>query len=207
MELFPADLRCNLATWAVPLECYPAVGNWMDDLLPSEPYDPHFRGQRLETVYFDTADFALRKARRGKQRYLTLRVRCYASESGDAYALSAKTESEKWRREITSGLAHRLLDETATIAEQLPAHLAARLAELAGGGVCVPVVTVCCRRYAVEDDSDRFTFDVDVHTERGKRLPYGVLEYKSFAAVERVVNLPPGLRPLKISKFLWSTKP
>ena len=60
MPPLPAtDLRSNLATWAVPVQLLPAVGNWMHDVLPNESYDPHFRGQKLETTYFDTQAFAL----------------------------------------------------------------------------------------------------------------------------------------------------
>jgi hypothetical protein len=118
-----------------------------------------------------------------------------------------------------------LLAGTAAIAADLPPHLRARLTELgvntpvkpqgessspgdnAGDDALVPVVTVFCRRYAVEDDQDRLTLDVCVHTDRHKHLTYGVLEYKSTnrkaAAPGRLTRL--GLRPLKLSKFLWST--
>ena len=176
--------------------------------MPNEPFDPSFRGQALETTYFDTAAYALRKARLSKSRYLTLRIRCYKSPDGDySYALSAKTESEKWRTELTSGRAELLLSGSATPAADLPAHLQARLTEL-GADELVPVVTVCCHRYAVEDDQDRLTLDCCVHTDRGKQLGYGVLEYKSTdpdaTPPGRVTRL--GLRPLKLSKFLWATE-
>src|SRR5260370_40461097 len=98
-------LRTNLGTWAVPTSRLPSVAGVLLDALPAEAYDPAFQGQALETTYFDTTDFDLRKARRGKDRYLTLRVRCYGDAS---YALSAKTESEKWRAEIQSGPARLL---------------------------------------------------------------------------------------------------
>jgi hypothetical protein len=72
----------------------------------------------------------------------------------------------------------------------------------------LPVVTVYCRRYAVEDDQDRLTLDCCVHTDRGKELGYGVLEFKSTQPDEsppgRLVR--PALRPLKLSKFLWATE-
>jgi hypothetical protein len=72
----------------------------------------------------------------------------------------------------------------------------------------VPVVTVFCRRYAVEDDQDRLTLDCCVYTDRHKHLTYGVLEYKSTnrkaAPPGRLTRL--GLRPLKLSKFLWATE-
>ena len=57
-------------------------------------------------------------------------------------------------------------------------HLRARLTEL-GGNTLMPVVTVFCRRYAVEDDQDRLRLDCCVTTDRHKHLGYGVLEYKS----------------------------
>ena len=71
----------------------------------------------------------------------------------------------------------------------------------------MPVVAIHARRYAVEDDIDRFTLDVDVVTDTGKYLPVGVLEFKSQLAGAQP---PPGLttlnlRPIKLSKFLWST--
>ena len=90
----------------------------------------------------------------------------------------------------------------------LPVDLQARLLQLAGEQPLVPVVCVSCRRYAVEDEQDRYTLDVDVTTDLGKRLSYGVLEFKSVAP-----KAPPGrfhglgLRPIKLSKFLWATKP
>lgn len=206
------DLRSNLATWAVPVAQLAAIGNWMHDALPNEAYDPHFRGQHLETTYFDTADFALRRARLAKSRYLTLRIRCYDNGQTETYALSAKTESEKWRMEIAPSVAHGLLDGTAEIHESLPPHLAARLSELSDGNRLGPVVLVSCRRYAVENEADRFTLDAAVHTNLGKRLPFGVLEFKSSepgADETRVEQFPalPRLYPLKLSKFLWATKP
>ena len=73
-------MRTNLGTWAVPTDRLPCVAGVLLDVLPAEMYDPSFRGQALETTYFDTADFDLRKARVGKDRYLTLRVRCYRGE-------------------------------------------------------------------------------------------------------------------------------
>jgi hypothetical protein len=211
MPLPAEDLRTNRGTWAVPVELGPAVGNLMHDLLPNEPYDPHFQGQRLATTYLDTPDFALRKARRTRSRYLTLRVRCYRPRLGydESYALSAKTESEKFRKGISEGAAEAILygpDPGKVLAQHLPPHLLARLSELAGADA-VPVVTVSCLRYAVEDDRDRFTLDCGTETDAGKCLPFGVLEYKSPRAEpppERLAAL--GLRPIKLSKFLWATE-
>jgi hypothetical protein len=206
MQLPAADLRANLGTWAVPLQLLPAVGNWMHDLLPNEAYDPHFRGQKLETTYFDTQAFALRKARMAGERYLTLRIRCYDSEGEETYALSAKTEREKWRQEITPTLAHHLLDSTAAFGNHLPPHLAARLTELTGDIDPLPVVTICCRRFAVEDEASRYTLDADVRTDTDKGLPFGVLEFKATGSAPDPPVVPPGLYPLKLSKFLWATK-
>jgi hypothetical protein len=194
--MVPAEnLRTNLATYAVPIDALLAVANVLQDLLPNEPFDPNFRGQHLETTYFDSP-------------------------------LSAKTESEKFRLEIAPAHAHNLLAGTAPIAADLPPHLRARLTELgvntplkpqgessspgdhAGDHALVPVVTVFCRRYAVEDDQDRLTLDVCVHTDRHKHLTYGVLEYKSTnrkaTPPARLTRL--GLCPLKLSKFLWATE-
>ncbi len=203
-----APIRQNLATWSVPVCQLPAVAHVLHDVLPNEVYDPHFQGQRLETTYFDTARFALRKARRGKDRYLTLRVRCYETPDGsEVHALSAKTEQQKWRQEIEPAVAHLLLAGSEDPGGLLPANLLARLQELVGNEPVVPVVTVCCRRYAVEDDEDRFTLDVDVRTDAGKALTCSVLEFKSTDPAARVpASLALlGLRPMKLSKVLWAT--
>jgi hypothetical protein len=194
----------------VPTGDLPAVAEAMLRALPPETYDPAFAGQRLETTYFDTSDFDLRKARRRGKKYLTLRLRCYAPVGGvsgeELYALSAKTEAEKFRKELPTGLAEAILAGTAPIEGQLPGHLYARLVELANGSL-IPVVAVCCRRYAREDDTDRLTLDVGVHTNTGKTLPGSVLEFKS---TRKGMAVPPPitaleLTPLKLSKFLWAT--
>jgi hypothetical protein len=212
VQPLPAStLRRNLATWAVPPALLPAVAHVLHDALPNEVFDPHFLGQRLETTYLDTPSFALRKARLRGDRYLTLRVRCYqAPDGGETYALSAKTEAEKWRAEVPAAWAEAVLAgislDTA-LAGVLPGHLLARLQELTAGGSLGSAVTVCCRRYAVEDEEDRLTLDCDVATDTGKVLPFAVLEHKSSDGEA----LPPGplawvgLRPLKLSKFLWAT--
>jgi hypothetical protein len=205
MPSLPATtLRSNLGTWAVPTDRLPGLAAVLLEALPAEAYDPLFVGQNLETTYFDTIDFDLRKARAKKDRYLTLRIRCYG---GQTYALSAKTESEKWRLEIEPAHAELLLVGAAQPSADLPAHLRARLMEL-GAETLTPVVTVCCRRYAVENDRDRFTLDVAVHTDTGKCLPHGVLEFKSTdtdaGSPGRLPTL--CLRPIKLSKFLWATE-
>jgi len=209
MDPLPAaNLRRNLGTWAVPPTALPRVAGVMRDALPVEPYDPGFDGQSLATTYFDTRRFALRRARRRGERYLTLRLRCYGD--GETYALSAKTEAEKWREEVPSRIAELILRGLAppeALTGPLPGHLLARLQELVGDEELLPVVEVRCTRYAVEDDRDRLTLDVSVHTDTGKLLPAAVLEHKSTEAGAR----PPGgldvlgLRPLKLSKFLWAT--
>ena len=72
----------------------------------------------------------------------------------------------------------------------------------------MPVVTVCCRRYAVEDADRRLTLDCDVKTDLGESLPAAVLEFKAFDKEEpppgRLARLP--MRPIKLSKFLWATE-
>ena len=212
LPLPATNLRTNAGTWAVPCELLPAVGSFLHDAAPNESFDPHFHGQRLATTYLDTAAADLRRARRAGDAYLTLRVRCYQAEGRpEAYALSAKTGAEKFRAEIESETAHRLLrpgpDLLEILQAFLPAHLLARLLDLGREQPLLPVVCVRCRRYAVEDDTDRYTLDVRVSTDTGLCLPAAVLEFKSTAASAR----PPGslqalgLRPLKLSKFLWAT--
>jgi hypothetical protein len=203
------DLRSNIATWAVPVRLAPAVTRILTTHYPAEAFDPAFAGQDLETTYFDTPGFRLRKARRRGDKYLTLRIRCYRPSG--AYALSAKTEGRKFRVALDPYPARLFLDSgfsgSLPWADFLPADLAARLLDLAGDDPLGPAALVCCRRYAVEDERDRFTLDLDVHTDTGKCLPAGVLEFKS----SRATAQPPGglsdlaLRPVKVSKFLWAT--
>jgi hypothetical protein len=208
-DLPAPDLRNNLGTWSVPSCLAPAVAQIMCSSYPPEAFDPAFRGQGLETTYFDTPRFALRKARRQRGRYLTVRIRCY--QPSDTYALSAKTEGQKFRQEVAGDVARLLLDGGAvpveTWSQHLPADLYARLLELAGDEPFGPVVTVRARRYAVENEMDRLTLDVDVATDTGKRLPANILEFKSTrpgqAPPDGLLALP--LRPVKLSKFLWST--
>jgi hypothetical protein len=210
MQPLPAqDLRSNLGTWAVVGHDLPAVGAALVRALPPEPFDPDFRGQNLTTTYFDTPHFDLRRARRKADRYLTLRLRCYrAPNESETYALSAKTESQKFRRELDATRAGRLLGGNGlAFGDLLPPDLVARLADLAGGAPVRGVVAVMYRRYAAEDDEHRLTLDVHVRTDTGLRLPFAVLEFKALDA-----SAPPpdfvarlGLRPLKLSKFLWST--
>jgi hypothetical protein len=200
------DLRANILTLAVPTCQAPAVARAMLESLPREQYDPGFRGQELATTYFDTPGFALRKARRRGDKYLTLRVRCY--QPAGAYALSAKTEDQKFRREISAQSASALLaGGDITQMDLLPASLVARLMSLANGDPVGPVVTVLARRYAVEDQTDRLTLDLDVRTDSGKCLERGVLEFKSTVAGAEppAALIALGLRPVKISKFLWAT--
>ena len=208
------NMRSNIATWAVPTSLLPAVAAEMRAELEPESFDPLFQGQQLETTYFDTAGYDLRRARLRKDRYLTLRVRCYKSSERRGlappeytYAVSAKTEAEKWRQEIDEATAEAVLRGEKPIRDLLPPNLLARLLEITNLEL-VPVVAVCCRRYAVEDDQDRLTLDCCVYTDRAKQLGYGVLEYKSTNPDETppgcLIRL--GLRPLKLSKFLWATE-
>jgi hypothetical protein len=199
-------MRANLGTWAVPPCLTPAVVGLMREALPCEPYDPEFFGQELETTYFDTLDFDLRKARRRGDKYLTLRVRRY--RPSDVYAVSAKTESDKFRLEIEQEKAEAILEGgTSSLVELLSADLVARLFGLRAEELLVPVVTVFTRRYSVENEADRMTLDTAIRTDSGKVLPADILEFKS--AVRPAA--PPSelnklrLRPVKISKFLWAT--
>jgi hypothetical protein len=185
----------------------PAVAAIMVDALPPESYDPGFNGQELATTYFDDADFDLRKARLKNDKYLTLRLRRYKAGDQEAYALSAKTEDTKWRVEVDAESAQFLLGTPSYLVNYLPGDLAARYLELVGERPLLAVATVLARRYAVEDAQDRLTLDVDVATDAGKHLPFGVLEFKSSRKdaplPDRFLSL--RLRPLKLSKFLWST--
>jgi hypothetical protein len=230
MPLPSQDLRFNVASWAVQPYAIPAVVAEMLDVMPPEQFDPRFQGQYLQTTYFDTAAFALRKARVPKKSYLTLRLRAYspAAPAGGQYpapvfALSAKTEDVKYRVEVSPAVAQGLLQEPAlgVIGQVLGPDLFARLLALIGGELLVPVVTCTAQRYAVEDDTNRLTLDLNVATDTGKQLPFSVLEFKSTK-----MDIPPpgsfspspqplsptgrgagvrGIRPIKISKFLWAT--
>jgi hypothetical protein len=201
------DLRSNIATWSVPTHHLPAVTKLMTGLLPTEKFDTDFEGQHLHTTYFDTTHFDLYKARVKKDQYLTLRIRHY--KPTDTYALSAKTEDQKFRIEIdgpTAELIIRFGLHYPGAYDLLPPDLQARAAAIVADPALVPVVQVGFHRYAVEDKVNRLTLDVCVHTDKGKTLTTNVLEQKSttkdqqpypdFAAV--------GLRPMKLSKFCWA---
>jgi hypothetical protein len=210
MNLSASNLRSNVATWAVAPGQVPAVAAALLQALPVEPFDPAFQGQRLETTYFDTAAFDLRQARHRGARYLTLRLRCYHTARGEeAYALSAKTENTKFRVEVAPDTAAFLLaaPSLAALESLLPGDLLARLLDLAEDRPLLPVVRVRATRFGVEDAADRLTLDVDVSTDTGKVLSTAVLEFKSIRADPAVPTsvLVLGLRPMKLSKFLWST--
>lgn len=200
------DLRSNKGTWAVPAEIMPALTKYLVVVLPPEPYDPTFVGQKLETSYFDTLHLNLRKARLKGERYLTLRLRCYqAAGKEDAYALSAKTEGEKFRVEVAPEQADAIKASPQLCIGFLPANLQARLVEIADTEELTTAVCVYCKRYAVENRDDRFTLDVGVRTDIGKHLHTGVLEYKA-TAKGGGLHVPPFLHPMKLSKFLWATE-
>ena len=209
------DLRTNVGTWAVLDRELPALAYALTQALPTEKFDKSFLGQRLETTYLDTRSFVLRKARVKGDKYLTLRIRCY--QPSGMYALSAKTEFGKYRLTLESNVAEDILANgfQQRFWNQLPSDLIARLMDLAGENVPVPVVAVCFKRYAVENDIDRLTLDIDINTDCGKQLPYSVLEYKTSdegpetsdkQLVTRPSSLATFLRPIKLSKFLWSTR-
>jgi hypothetical protein len=168
----------------------------------------------LETYYLDTPRLNLRKARVGRDRYLTLRIRTYKPQGESpggaslAYAISAKTEDQKFRVPIDPDAAIAILaGNFDTLARQLPANLLARLLELAADSPILPVACVRCHRYAVEDDQDRLTLDTNVRTGTGKTLPHAVLEFKSTKADNPPESLAAlHLRPIKLSKFLWATE-
>jgi hypothetical protein len=213
--------RHGLGTWAVPPCLLPALGAIMPTLAPAESYDPLFLGQYLETTYFDTPHFALRAARKKGERYITLRIRCYSlsyapssarQDNEEAYALSAKTESEKFRAEVSPEHAEAALQGGAALemmlGNHLPPNLLSRILELQGDDQFLPAVTVCTRRYAVESAKERYTLDTDVRTDTGHCLDYAVLEYKSAdeeAIPDRALSRL-GLRRVRLSKFLWATR-
>jgi hypothetical protein len=202
-------------TLAIPAERLPAVAYSMRTLLPAEEYDPGFRGQYLQTTYFDTWDFKLRKARLHNDHYCTVRIRCYATPAqpgadyaNGVYAISAKTEAEKYRDELDPELASQIVRRGLPEGyDPLPGHLRARLMDLAEGEPLVPVVTVSFTRYAVEDHTDRITLDCDIRTSNGKAFPTNILENKSTARPARPIPelLALGYAPVKLSKFLWAT--
>jgi hypothetical protein len=201
-----ADLRTNVATWAVAAPLLPAVGAALSGALPAEPFDPDFRGQRLTTTYLDTPRLVLRRARARGGRYLTLRVRRYHPTG--LFALSAKTEAAKVRVEVAPAVARAVLGgDRDALAAHLPADVVARLAELTDDAPLWPVAEVCCHRFAREDDRDRLTLDADVHTDTGLCLPFAVLEFKSRdpGAALPAFAAALGSRPARVSKFLWST--
>jgi hypothetical protein len=158
MPTIPAqDLLSNIGTWAVSTCQAPAVARIITDAYPSEKFDPAFQGQDLETVYFDTRAFALRKARSRSDQYLTLRIRCYKPSGAlgaglpalgaglttpPTYALSAKTEGQKFRAQIDPNDAEAAISGNYTNLwpAALPGDLLARLLSIAGDDPLVPVV-------------------------------------------------------------------
>jgi hypothetical protein len=212
MQLPATSLRSNLGTWAVADRLLPAVAGVLLESLPREAFDPAFVGQDLRTTYFDTSTLDLCRARRHGPKYLTLRLRCYrAGDASEEYALSAKTESQKFRVTVAADTADFLLQGEQidpVVAQLLPGDLLARLFELIGEQPLLPAACVLTRRYAVEDDRDRLTLDVHVRTDTGKVMPAAILEFKS---VDENSVPPAGLtalrlRPIKLSKFLWATE-
>jgi hypothetical protein len=190
--------------------------------LAPEKFDPGFHGQHLETTYFDTPSFKLRKARVKGTKYVTIRIRCYArgayatplapGTQGNlfvgGYAISAKTESQKFRQEIDSEYAESLLQSgivpSALVGIMAP-DLIARIVELSEGESLQPVVTLSFHRFAVEDNQHRLTLDVDIKSDTGRCYPSHVLEQKSTNKDSSpLITLP--LRPIKLSKFLWATQ-
>jgi hypothetical protein len=217
MQPLPAtDLRQNVATLGVRAEQLPALTRAMLRLLPPEDYDPDFQGQYLQTSYFDTPGFALRKARLKKDKYCTVRIRCYAPSQSPGrnypegrYALSAKTEDGKFRVELPDDQAEAALrGDFNAVEDYLPPDLLARLYDLTEGDLLSVATVICFTRYAVESTTDRLTLDCSIHAGLEKCFPFtGVLEVKTTARPyeppQELLNL--GLLPLRLSKFLWAT--
>jgi hypothetical protein len=200
----------NRGTRSPPNHTLPALGAILRNNWNTEQFDKEFLGQFLETYYLDTDKLQLRKARKQGDRYLTLRVRCYSPAkrifpTDGAYALSAKTEEEKFRLPIAEDVAYRILDsDIDTLAPLLPPELLARFLELTDASPVRTATKLMCRRYAVEDDQDRLTLDRQVRTAAGKRMDFNVLEFKSIKP--KPMPLPNlMLSPIKLSKFLWAT--
>jgi hypothetical protein len=72
-QLPPSTLAASWPWRSTPARFFAVL----NDTWPREPFDPGFLGQCLETYYLDTPRFNLRKARVGRDRYLTLRIRTY----------------------------------------------------------------------------------------------------------------------------------
>jgi hypothetical protein len=216
-ELPATDLRKNVLTLAVPNDRLAFVGYQMRTLLPAEESDPNFRGQFLQTTYFDSRCLCLRKARLKGKKYLVLRIRCYApsQEPGrnypeGTYALSLKTESGKYRVEMGSAVAEALLEHGITgpgDLNYLPPDMLARYMELVDDRQLIPVGTVCMTRYAVESTTDRLTLDCAVNTSNGKVFPTNILEVKSTQQPHKPLPDVTQWRftPIRLSKFLWAT--
>jgi hypothetical protein len=216
--IHPIVIRNNLGTWAIPPCAVPAVASVMVHNWEPEPYDPNFYGQYLQTTYFDTPSRAFRKARLKGDRYCTVRLRAYHPAQGAGYdyppgryAVSAKTEEEKDRYDITPALAKTILTTGQTglvglLTSVVSPSIAARIWEIADNEPLIPVFTVCANRFATENEADRLTLDIATHTDTGKRLEFGVLEFKSIEddPIPEAITLIPGIRPTKMSKALWA---
>lgn len=207
MQESNAPIRPTGGKYAVPTEQLPWVAKLMLNVpgLSLEKYDPLFQGQVLHTYYLDTPEFDLRKARAEKEIYITLRVRCYHSFLGKDYALDAKTDKGKWKGVLSEEQAQGLIDNTLVVQGLLPGDLQAKLLSITQESL-LPVVKIHSKRYAVENEVDRITLDTNVYSDTGKILPCSVLEWKSMGgdpAPLAVKNA--GLRPMKMSKYLWST--
>ena len=218
MANLPAtDLRRNVLTLAVPNDRLPGVGCMMRQLLPAEEFDPNFRGQYLQTTYLDTPSLKLRRARLKSDKYLTLRIRCYSPTQPPGrnypegiYALSAKTESGKWRAWIESWKAEDAFTKPnalSVLSDELPADILARVLDILDDEPVEPAVTVCFTRYAVESTTDRLTLDTEIRTSNGKVFPTNVLEVKTttkpYESMPEVTRW--GFSPIRLSKFLWAT--
>jgi hypothetical protein len=220
-DLPVTDLRSNVGTWAVPNGMVPALTKQMLDVLQTEQYDPEFAGQYLQTTYFDTRNFDLRKARLGRDRYIVIRIRCYAPSGGmptqsrghgadypeSVYAISAKTEDKKFRQMIESDLAEYLLHgrlDISAVSGIIPSDLIGRITDIAHGEPLVPVVMIGFNRYAVEDGIHRLTLDLDIRSDTGRSYPSHVLEQKSMNQ-DAAPLIALAIRPIKLSKFLWAT--
>jgi hypothetical protein len=200
------DLLYNAGTWAVPICELPSLAIKLMAAYPAEEFDPDFEGQGLCTNYYDTLNYDLRKARNKGDRYMTLRIRSYRPLG--VVAVSAKTEKAKYRKvlNVNEQPSYGTAIPFADWASLLPPDLFSRLYELAGEADLYPVVKVDCTRYAVENDMERFTLDVDVRTDLAKRMKYAVLEYKTTDPGTHQPAFPINFHPIKLSKFLWATR-
>lgn len=201
------EIDRTVAKYRVAACCVPALAGIMLEHLDADEYDPTFRGQVIESTYFDTPTAALLNAKQAHVSYVVLRLRSYPDGS---HFLEAKSGSAKYRAPLTEDQAAGLtggIDPLPLVAELLP-DVAEQLATLVTGQALAPCSTVTYRRYARETGGTRMTLDTVIRTAGGKAYPDAVLEIKREGPGPQVPDLS-GLMvtPIDLSKFVWSVEP